>query len=781
MMKWNAGKYLRIIYNRVRSFLPPKWYVVYGFLLFLATAALMLYWPMDVSFYDNIAVSGEMLDRSGRLMYAFLNTNDQWCFPRALDEISPYLINATIAVEDQRFAYHPGVDPLAIGRAAWQNIKQGHIVSGASTLAMQVVKLTYRRNDLPCSKPYQAIQAVRLQWRIGRDKIVRLYLNSAPYGYNLVGCEAASRRYFGKSANELTLPEAAMLAGLPKAPGNYSPYENPLKTIKRRNFVLQRMYEEGFIDKHEFEEARKISLNVRHHDSPSLSPHWAMYHKHELEKGLVLKTTLDAGIQQSVEGIVKEAVDRTTGRITNAAAIVIDTQSAEVLARVGSADFFNTPGGGQYDACRAARSPGSTLKPFTYGVAMQNDYLYPCETLLDNTWDQGLYNPENFSQSYRGLISAHDALKQSLNVPAVTVLQRMGISPLYDFLVDAGISTLSRPEQYGLSLTLGNCEVHLEELSTLYVMLANLGEYRPLKIKREAITPHSKRMLSRGICLKLYDMLEQSLPHELSRHTMQTVDSNTRVAWKTGTSQGYRDAWTFAFNQHYVVGVWMGNNDAASSRLLVGRRSALPLTAKIFRSLPVKSNPAWPAAKNDLKEVQVCSVSGLPATKWCKYTRYVHLPREQYLHRVCDMHYPDTNTSSLTQSTTTILERWPGTAQGWDLADINSPVIPNRSLDNNSNVKRREHLRILSPSPGSEFILTGESNGDRIQLKTSVDQQTSLHWYLDDRYIGQSSPQSPLYIDLKNGTHHLTCMTGNGRTDSIRFKVELPTGHNLFD
>ncbi|MFH1743708.1 MAG: penicillin-binding transpeptidase domain-containing protein, partial [bacterium] len=502
--------------------------------------------------------------------------------------------------------------------------------------------------------------------------------------------------------------------------------------------------------------------------------HLAMQIAGEMMDGREIQMTLDADIQTMAERAAKRAVRKMEGKIDNAAAIVVDVETAEVLARVGSADFFNTPGGGQVDICRAPRSPGSTLKPFTYGLAMEDNRLYAYETLLDDTWDHGLYHPENFNFKYNGLISASYALRHSLNVPAVAVLQRIGVENLHGFLRQIGLTTLTHsPDHYGLGLTLGSCEVKLEELAAAYCMLANLGEYRPLRIQKDLPIEKSVRNMSRGICLKLYEMLEQPLPAELHREAMQTVSVEPRVCWKTGTSWGLRDAWTFVFNRHYVVGVWMGNNDGRSSKRLVGAGAALPLAGEIFRSLPQKSAPAWPEIGDDLREVRICAVSGLPASDWCLHTRKVFLPRTQYLHRLCDMHYPARKDELNSTDTQTIIERWPASAQNWDLANILSPVTP-RTVDHPEQMGRPKDLCVLEPSHESEYILTGELNGDRIRLRTSVDAQTELHWYVDDRYLGDSEPNRPLYIGLQTGAHRLTCMTQGGETQTICYRVLSP-------
>ncbi|MBN2311994.1 MAG: penicillin-binding protein 1C [Candidatus Hydrogenedentes bacterium] len=731
--------------------------------------AVVLLWPMDPSRYLETESSGEMLDGRGRLMHAFLNADEQWAFARDLKAISPCLVQATLAAEDERFYRHPGVDPVAVARAAWQNVRGGRIVSGASTLTMQVVKGAEPGTRSLWGKARQAVQAVRLDARVPKNAILCAYLNRAPYGMNLVGCEAAARRYFGKQASELTPAEAALLAGLPKAPARLMPLEHPDAARARRNYVLERMRDEGYLSEAGCAQACREPLGVRRHAFPGLARHLAATLEAPARGGNRIATTLDRDIQERAEGLVARAVAASRGTITNAALIAVDLPACNVLARVGSADFFDTPGGGQVDACRAMRSPGSALKPFTYALAIEHNCLYACEMLQDGSLDYGLYNPENYDGRYRGLVSAAYALKRSLNVPAVTVLDRVGVDEAHGFLQDLGLTTLRRESAYyGLGLTLGNPEVRLDELAAAYCALANLGEYRPLHMLADAPAAPGVRRLSRGACLELYAMLEHPLPAELGDGLIHAVGAAPPICWKTGTSTGHRDAWAFVFNRHYLVGVWMGNNDARPSPALVGAQAALPLAGRMFRSLEPKSTPAWPELGEDLRPVTVCAVTGLPASPWCTHTREEMLPRAQYLHRRCAVHGPSQTARG------GVVERWPGSTKGWDLAKA-SPVAF-AGGDASKTPARAERLRILTPSSEAEYVLTGEPAGDRLRLSASTEREGPLHWYLDGHYLGESMPDAPLSLALAPGAHRLTCMAATGALDTVGFAVARPAG-----
>lgn len=755
----------------LRRLLPFRVPAACAATLCCAVAAVVLLWPMDTARYLTLDTSGEILDRSGRLLRPFLNAGEQWCFPRELEQISPALIQATLATEDKRFYAHHGVDPRAVLRAAAQNLRGRRVVSGASTLTMQVVKQTGPPSRSLPGKALQTVQAVRLDLRLDKDTILETYLNSAPYGQNLVGCEAAARRYFGKPAAELTLPEAALLAGLPKAPTALMPLSHPRRALARRNHVLWRMRDEGFISEAERAAAAAAPLGARRHEFPMLSPHLATRLEPLLEGHRRLHTTLDFDTQSMVERIVRETLRYYPDNITNAAVVVIDVESGSYLARVGSGDFFDTPDGGQVDACRAPRSPGSALKPFIYALAMERNRLYPCESLYDGALDYGRYSPENFDKLFRGLVPASDALQMSLNVPAVTVLERVGAGAFTEMLPRLGVTTVTMaPEHYGLGLTLGTCEVRLEELAAAYCAVAALGESRPIRAHELEPVLEPQRVLSRGAAVMLFHMLEQTPPGEFERELVPAGGAAPRVCWKTGTSNGYRDAWTFMFNRHYVVGVWMGNNNGAASKWLVGSVVALPLATRIFRGLEPRNAPAWPESGDSLRRVSVCAVSGLPASPWCANTRNALIPSSQYLHRGCDMHHPVRGAET---GSGRVLERWPGAARGWDLAAIRTPFV-RTDADRPETKVRADALRITNPSDKAVYILTGERNGDRVRLSASTDKRESLHWYLNSRYVGRSAPDAPLLLDLAPGMHTLTCMTQQGAIDTVTFEVSRP-------
>ncbi|MBI3117458.1 MAG: penicillin-binding protein 1C [Candidatus Hydrogenedentes bacterium] len=726
---------------------------------------LLLGRPMNMGRYLTAQPSPQLLDARGELLCAMLNEREQWSFPVGFQEISPLVVQATIATEDQRFWSHPGVDAVAVLRAVVQNVRGGEVASGASTLTMQLVKLSGQRTASRWrTKLVEAWQALRLERKSTKQQLLEAYLNKAPYGANLVGVEAASRRYFGKRNRELTLSEAALLAGLPKAPSYFQPVEHPERALERRNHVLSRMLAEGMIDEAAYQRALRQPVSAAWHALPMLAPHLARQLHAPLKQEKWVQVTLQARLQRRLEALVPKYLKRFDNEIANAAVIVVDAPSATVLARVGNSDFLGAPGG-QMDLCGALRSPGSALKPFTYALAMERNVLYPTEMLLDDTLDLGTYNPGNFDGDYHGLVSAKQALAYSLNVPAVMALERVGVGPLRDFLRTLGFSALTQSASYyGLGLTLGDCEVTLEQLTAAYCMLANEGVWQPLRLLHpDAGAEEDYRVISRGTVLALFDMLEAPFPHEFEQGFIEARGVRPRVCWKTGTSTGYHDAWAIAFNKQYVVAVWVGNSDGRASRRIIGAQAALPLAGRIFRELGHTPGEVWPAIGDDFRETAVCVASGLPVSPWCPAQRAARLPARQYLNRRCDVH-------RLPGVGKTVLARWPGSPLRWDLARIGLP----HPVDVPETSGEAVALQITAPADQAEYILTGEEAGDQVMLGASTQQSSTLYWYLDGQFLGQSSPGKPVLLALETGAHELSCMGPSGETDCVRFNVRAP-------
>ncbi len=720
--------------------------------------------PLDTAPFLTVDLSPALVDRRENLMCAYLNEDQQWLFPVDLDAVSPWLVQATLAAEDKRFFSHAGIDLRAVLRAAWRNLRAGRIVSGASTLTMQLANRHQTARGRLAGKVEQAFTALRLDRAADKRSILAAYLNTAPYGGNLVGVEAAARRYFGKCCTELTLEEAALLAGLPKSPTAMNPLFYPERAQARRDAVLRRMRHERMISEKELREALERPPGVRRHEYPVLAPHLAQSLGGRARDNGRLALTLDGTLQARLEEMIPLYLRQFNNQVNNAAVMVVDVREGTVLARVGSADFASDGIRGQYDVCRARRAPGSALKPFIYAYAMEQQRLYPSEAFLDQNLDFGVYNPNNFDGEFKGLISAGEALRWSLNIPAVQVLERAGLEEAVTFLRSLGFSGIQYPSgHYGLGLVLGNCEVTLEALVNAYLVLARLGVRQDAVFVRGESAPASRRLLSEGTALALWYMLEQPFPDEPWSNVVRLNDRSSRICWKTGTSTGFRDAWAVAFNSHYVIGAWLGNTNGSAAPRLIGAHAALPLVARIFRSLPVPPVPAWPSTEGRLCEVQICALSGLPKSPWCSRTATALFPAGQFLHRRCDVHRPGLDG--------TVGVYWPPTTRRWDLAKV--PASEGAAVvveEAGPSTGRQRKLSIKRPVQNATYVLSGETGEDRIRLEANIGNE-ELQWYCNGRYLGASDRMRPLFLDLLPGQHQVSCMSASGQTAKVDFNV----------
>jgi len=581
-------------------------------LAYLALCVLFPFPQRHLERLANPAAAPRVLDRKGNTLGAFVAADDCWSFPVPLSEISPSLIKATIAAEDKRFYSHDGVDYPAVARAAWSNLWRGRTVSGASTLTMQTIRLLEPRRRTLWAKLVEAFRARQLEGRRSKDEILAGYLNLAPYGGNLVGAEAASLAWFGKRARDLTIAEAALLAGLPQAPSRLRPDRFPERAMARRDQVLRqlRIADCG------------LRIEIRNPKSEIRNPQFALLVRRRHPDKPCLRTTLDPSVQHAAETALREGVAalREAG-VSNGAAVVIENECSALRAMVGSCDFFSEEDDGQVNGATAPRSPGSALKPFTYALAFERGLCLPDTVLPDVPASYTGYEPANYDRDFRGAVSAREALAASLNLPAVRLLREAGHRNLHAFLKELGISTLTRdPDHYGLALTLGSVEVTLLELTQAYATLARLGLSRPLRFLEDEPVAEGQRVLSEGAAYLVADILSDTTRLG-GKPLWRSAQGQLRMAWKTGTSHGHRDAWTIAYTPRHTVGVWLGNFSGRPARGLVGIQAAAPIAARILDQVEAGQPAAWFPKPDSVELRPLCAASGLPPGPHCPATR----------------------------------------------------------------------------------------------------------------------------------------------------------------
>ncbi len=505
-------------------------------------------------------VSTTVVDRNGKLLRAYAMADGRWRLPvDAKKDVDPTYLDLLLAYEDQRFRDHGGIDPRALARAAFQLITRGHIVSGGSTITMQLARLMEepRHHRSVQAKLRQMVRALEIERQLSKDEILNLYLALAPFGGNLEGVRAASIAYFGKEPKRLSLAEAALLVALPQSPETRRLDRYPQAARAARDRVLDRMVEEHRVSQEDANQAKAVAVPRLRNSIPILAPHAADQAVANVKDRPVIRLTLDSSLQKVLEPLARDRAIA-LGPNISVAIMVVDNASGDVLARVGSADYFDVSRAGQVDMTRAVRSPGSTLKPFIYGLAFEDGFVHPESLIEDRPIRFGSYAPENFDLTYQGTVPVRKALQLSLNVPAIALLDRVGSSRLSARLKQAGANLiLPKDEAPGLAMGLGGVGVTLQDLTMLYAGLPRLGTTRPL---REIIGDRDDqrdplRLMDQVAAWQVGNVLMGTPPPENAAHN--------RIAFKTGTSYGYRDAWSVGFDGRMTIGVWVGRPDGA--------------------------------------------------------------------------------------------------------------------------------------------------------------------------------------------------------------------------
>jgi penicillin-binding protein 1C len=529
--------------------------------------------------------SAIVVDRDGRLLRPFTTPSGHWRLPVTVADVDPRYLAMLKAFEDQRFERHHGVDPLALARAAGQMLAHGRVVSGGSTLTMQVARLVEPRPDRSLGdKLRQAAQAVKLDARLGKAEIATLYLSLAPFGGNIEGVRAASFAYFGKEPNRLSVAEAALLVALPQSPETRRPDRYPQAARKARERVLDRAAAAGVITPEEAEAARQEPVPESRKPFPILAAHLAERAVHERPDLRVHRLSLDARLQRDLEQLARERAQSLGPRLS-AAILVADNATGEVKASVAGADYFAAERAGAVDLTRALRSPGSALKPFIYALAFDGGLAHPETMLEDRPMRYGAYAPENFDLSFQGMVTARTALQHSLNVPVVDLLSAVGPQRFVSRLRAAG-AELALPRDGGppgLAVGLGGLGITLQDMTGLYVALARGGEATPLTHRPGHAGAVAVRIVEQAAAWHVADILRGAPPPA-------SAPAN-RLAWKTGTSYGYRDAWALGFDRRHTIGVWLGRADNASVPGLVGRLAAGPLLFDAFARVGLDPTP----------------------------------------------------------------------------------------------------------------------------------------------------------------------------------------------
>jgi len=800
--------------------------VAFGALLlpFALFVALDLLFPFPWAALERPA-AGVITDRHGTPLRFTLPADDTWRFPVAREDLPDDLVRTVVAAEDRYFYRHPGVNPLAALRAAWSNLRAGEVVSGASTIPMQIARMADPAPRTLASKALESFRALQLDLHRGKDELLETYLNLAPYGSNIEGVGAASRFYFGKEPSQLALGEIALLVVLPRSPVAFDPTRHPERARRARNELLDRLERQGVFAPGEIDAARGYPIPTSRRRAPWQAPHFAdlvlRTGSAPERRSARLVTALDLGLQSTVERLVKGRIgDLRAEGLGNAAAVVIeidgDRADRAVRAMVGSAGYSETLYDGQVNGAIARRSPGSTLKPFLYALALDRGIILPDSYLLDIPTDYAGYVAENYDGRYRGRVTARDALVHSLNAPAVRLLARVGLEPFHRLLVRGGLQTLDRPpSEYGLPLILGAGEVTLLDLTNLYATLAAGGVHHPVRLLSPDGDEGTQIRAGYGAPAYGRDAADRLLSPEaawtvteilrgVERPDLPRAWDLTRgapgVAWKTGTSYGHRDAWAIGFSRHYAVGVWVGSFDGTPHKGISGSEHAAPLLFEIFHALERGGVAPVRPIGLQLDTIRLCSLSHELPGPFCPDVRpFPYLPGRSRL-GTCTLHRRvpvDEETGGLiTADCGARPFRWrhvivyPAELVAWQrgthqtaaagrTAELGDPGHPASGLPPVSprcpGGQAGEPPRIVSPDAATPYRLRRDAPVEyqRIALVARTGSDASrLYWYQDGLLVGSAGVGEPLFLTPTRGRHRVAVTDDLGRTDGMTYEVE---------
>ena len=766
--------------------------------------------------------SKEIHAKDGTLLTAYLTSDDKWRLRTELEEVSPELIKAIIEKEDSWFYWHFGINPIAIIRAAYKNITTGETQLGASTITMQVARMLEPKKRTYFNKLGEMFRAFQLEIKYSKEEILELYLSLLPFGGNIEGVKSASYIYFNRPPKNLSLAQSIMLAVIPNDPnvlrldriykeavipgseatlptgqaGRESSEESipsdskqvgmtgsRIKTIVgKRNFWINKFKQEKIFSSSDLKDALDEPIEKNRYAIPVLAPHFSYYVKDNFS-GDIINTTLDLSLQQTAENLLQRHVSKAFYKgITNGAVLVIDNKNSSVVAYCGSADFYDEGSFGQVNGITAIRSPGSTLKAAFYAYAFDDGNLTPQMKFADIPTDFHGYQPENYDLQFYGNVSTEFALVNSLNIPAVKLLEQIGLNNFINFLEGAGFNQIQKQKsKLGLSMILGGCGTNLQELTRLFTAFAREGKFYPLQFTLSKDEQKGEQIFSEASSYLVAQILSG-----INRSDIVNLSNYSKLpkfAWKTGTSYGKRDAWAIGFNPNYTIGVWMGNFNGVGSPNLSGAEAAVPLLFDLFNAIDYNSDVKWFEAPEELITREVCSESGLIPTNYCTNTISDFAIKDQSHNDVCSIHKPVyVNLDESIQYCTGCL---PSSDYKKAVYAVYQPELSIwLSQNKNDYQKPPQHNpnctakfaeggpKILSPSEDYEYFLE-KNSGQEILLLAASDSRVKTHyWYVNEKFLKKCKPGEKVFFIPDEKELKITCLDDKGRDGNIKINIK---------
>ena len=733
----------------------------------------------------HVPYSTVVTDRNEELLGARIASDGQWRFPPR--NTTPEKIKeCLITFEDKHFYHHWGVNPFAIGRAFYQNVKNKRIVSGGSTLTMQTIRLARNESRTFREKLIEMIWATRLEFRASKEEILSMYISHAPFGGNVVGLDAAAWRYFGHSADDLSWAESAMLAVLPNAPAMIHLSKGRKTLLDKRNRLLKQLLEKKTIDSSTYELAISEPLPDEPHALPQIAPYLVSRFYQE-RNGEYSRSTINKGIQTQIEDLAERwSNEFRRSDIRNLAILVIDIPSNQVVAYCGNVHFDRKQGGNQVDVIQAPRSTGSILKPFLYYAMLQEGSLLPDMLLPDVPVNINGFTPQNFSMQFEGAVPASEALARSLNIPAVTMLQRYGVPKFHSFLQQIGLKTINRSSShYGLSLILGGAEATLWDVTNAYAMMGRSLLQLPqtscsLLLPTSRIT-ESTGPFQPGAVWQTFDALKEvNRPEEID---WKSIPSMQTIAWKTGTSYGFRDAWAVGVTPRYAVGVWVGNATGEGKPGLVGAQTAGPVLFDIFNLLPSSSWFTRPAGI--FVEAEVCRKSGHLKGRFCDETDTLLVLPAGLRTEACPYHHLVTLSADESQriyencanTEPTLRKSWFTLPPVWEwyYKQHHPEYKPLPPFKAGCGEDTFQPMQFIYPPMNARIKLPKQLDGSKGFLTVELahnNPNATVFWHLDETYQAQTQDFHKISLQPAAGKHSLTAVDGEGNTISTTFFVE---------
>jgi len=759
--------------------------------IFLSLVVLFFLFDLIFPLRVDVAYSPVVESRNGKVLHAWLAKDQQWRIKASLNEISPEFKKAILYKEDKYFYSHPGVNLIAVSRAFFNNLFHLKRTSGASTISMQVVRMLHPESRTYFNKCFEMVRAEQLELHYSKNEIFELYCNLLPYGGNIQGIKTASLLYFNKTPDKLSLAEVTALSVIPNRPNSLVPGKNNAAIIRERNKWLNNFKDAKLFPGNIINDAINEPLTAKRQHAPNEVPQFAWRLRKNNLSQTQLHSTLDENIQQKTETIVSNYAQQLKEHsINNAAVIVINNKTHEVLAYVGSPDFNDRFNYGEVDGVQALRSPGSTLKPLLYGLCFDAGLITPKTVLEDVPLNIAGYAPENYDLNFRGNVTAEDALKNSLNIPAVELLNQLGVKNFVSKLAVAGFNNAWQNRQKeGLSIILGGCSVRLDELAALYSSFANDGKYYPLQwIIKDSSQVNNSALHGTEILSPAADFMLTQILSTLHRpdlpNAYDEAENIPKIAWKTGTSYGRKDAWSIGYNKTYTIAVWVGNFSGNGVADLSGASIATPLLFQLFNSIDHNANNEWEQAPKDLAFRLVCSktgeipndfcneqvmdyyIPGVSSNERCDHLKEVYVSSdEKYSYCTSCLPSGDYKTKYFENISSRLAAYYNANHIAYEKIPQHNPVCT-RAFNGHAPV-------INSLFNGGVYIIMDKQEQQLALSCSTAGDVSKVYWYINDRFFSEANPEQKMFFNPNTTNIKISCADDKGRNTNIEIKVKL--------